>query len=760
MRLLSINCGALALFVFVLFFVSLPVWQCPTANGVELKRDSAPALYAAYMPVGEQPCPKITALRREESGRLYFRNSPFSFPFGVFVSRTCLLAVFAAYAAAEIFVYRCWTRRVKQLSRSASTSDAGVDADSYASALLRFFSLQRREDIYNFLLYAFFSSVKVEELYRCQVIDWLYCHCRNQDVGELIVEEFESKLGFQFQRLPHDPKMRQDIVAKFEKGWCYGTFPINAAYRPLLLVALIHVMHFCCTRVVLQFMLGFERWKPFDQELRCSIRYYTWRPRTPKAPSWMQRLWLAIANCCGHGRRGQNKKRENGKGSSCYAATASDAAALSEVVRGTRTEPEEDQATAKVRTEIDADRGGRQNCFRDKDAVGAASSNAGGENSSWVSTKSQLPILFVHGFGCGLVPYIPAIVLLWARERLFRAKGRPLIFPEFLWLGVMPTGRCARDVSLWIEIMLLDARRVWDVVRRGLLKAAHLLALPSSLFAAVAGVPSSPQPADAEDNARTDGDTNRGGCRSSTQLPSMPAVVDDMRTFVEYFVVQSCPSLPPPPFTTAATPTTAGDDRHHHGHAAGSQDQHDDGKYKGTVPVAGEARTGGGGGIGAIGPVKRYFACQQRYGRCYGFGDPSKTETGDRAATAAPSWESSGSTGGVGRGRRSADLAMTCDEDRSLSEACEHLLGSRTPVSARREDVEREEGDVALGGGTEETESPSTATGHEKGFVTVIGHSYGTSVVSLLHRAYPSFARRCILLDPICFLPQIAKQVK
>eukprot|EP01068_Selenidium_serpulae_P011376 Selendium_serpulae@DN5648_c0_g1_i1.p1 len=58
------------------------------------------------------------------------------------------------------------------------------------------------------------------------------------------------------------------------------------------------------------------------------------------------------------------------------------------------------------------------------------------------SRSQNKPLVFLHGFGFGLVPYIPCLLFFWAKERFYKPAEmrRHLIFPEFGWLGCTPLG--------------------------------------------------------------------------------------------------------------------------------------------------------------------------------------------------------------------------------------------------------------------------------------------------------------------------------
>eukprot|EP00916_Digyalum_oweni_P015108 GHVL01024635.1.p1 GENE.GHVL01024635.1~~GHVL01024635.1.p1 ORF type:complete len:356 (+),score=36.99 GHVL01024635.1:749-1816(+) len=42
--------------------------------------------------------------------------------------------------------------------------------------------------------------------------------------------------------------------------------------------------------------------------------------------------------------------------------------------------------------------------------------------------------------------------------------------------------------------------------------------------------------------------------------------------------------------------------------------------------------------------------------------------------------------------------------------------------------------------------------------VDLVAHSYGTAVASCLHRLYPGLVSRAILIDPVCFIPQLTQK--
>jgi len=166
------------------------------------------------------------------------------------------------------------------------------------------------------------------------------------------------------------------------------------------------------------------------------------------------------------------------------------------------------------------------------------------------SSKTVRPLLILHGFGLGIAPYITLFAYFmkyYTRKIICRNNEvtRPIIIPEFQWLGLLPNGG--------ITIGLVFSSIV-DVIKTSYYRSKKIIAL-------IVG-PSFVTPEDLRDVKGVVGDThgireepsdgvnwvNQAPHRrvkmqkkqeeyktNSIYLPTMPEVVDEVVSFTRYF---------------------------------------------------------------------------------------------------------------------------------------------------------------------------------------------------------------------------------
>lgn len=692
-------------------------------------------------------------------------------------NKCCVYAVLSSiFILLELSCYAIFKRKVKQLVERSTSYQSTMDSQ-YPDVVSRIVvDGQSREDLHAFFSYSFFSKAPLDTIPRSTLLEWLKTHVGGDTAArDILLSKIEKKLGFTF---PDDTD--GEAAASAENcgnklnhacgspagvpGWVYGSAPLVPIYRPIVVQVFLYLIH-ALVRHMAVFGLGFVEYKAISPYLNRSVRFLVWDPSRGRALDSVPRT--------------------------------------------------------------------RQ------------------------STSGPVPLLYLHGFGAGLVPYFPTILTLWMRE-YWKVKAcfsssssassspkredrpRTLIFVEFLWFGLMPNGgafdpkrlkeRCyscftavtrVADALLRLLvrrcIRLVEAIHIWIYqkipcfianVSRTILNICLSLGSIVEMLSAfdTSSVSANPPTVRPNHNAnQRNAITKRHSASSrppSLQLPrsafppAAPATSSSSTcsqtarqqtaTPRDFFTPRSVCGASPKDFFSCrdtsnaakigASPTSwlalwsrlyAWADTKPTETPAPRHAELFDHVYLPTMPeVVDEiasflftyhsaSQLGITSKVVHQEPLRtcrwketavwRVSLCKRTYGPANSVCDEPNLSASSfsSAFTSTPSHASS--TFQTSENARIFELRPSRQHSGSIA---------RVSFSSSLVDNDVPSSPTSCRAWDDHPTLPST------GIVDVIGHSYGTAICSSLHRMYPNVIRQCVLMDPICFFPQITKKVQ